>query len=343
MRFGSCRLYDSTRVQARAAVSTSARAEVTPQETPEDFLLAFEWQAEKEEQPRRKQKIVINTNDPEARLLSYGKEPARFVHKVHFGVDSKTGLVMDAVSTHRKEHLAMLEMLRREERRVESIGADKGYSTVECFRELEYMGIEAFIPVLDHANDKGNKYHLSDFTHLEESDIYICPAGKALSFGSVDRKKRSRTYYAKAQDCCMCPLRTKCLSKGKRRVLSVSEDRPLIERMKLANQLPKHSRIMNRRKAVIEGTNAHSKNWHGMSKARGIGSEAMEIQALMVGAVINVEKLLAHLNAQVCPFTNSAVGVTRRLLAGLERALERLISSIGANFCSNSDLNLSRC
>ncbi|MDM7912305.1 MAG: IS1182 family transposase [Methanotrichaceae archaeon] len=340
MKLGSCRLYDSTRVKARAGVNTTARTELTPQESPDDYLEAFEWQTEEEkatEDPRYGKKIVTNTNDPEARLLRHTGEPSRFVHKVHIGVDSATGLVTDVMSTHKKEHLAMIEMLRREEHKVESIGADKGYSAVECFRDLEAMGIEAYIPVLDHANDKGEKYHLSDFTYDARTDTYTCPAKKKLTFAGIDRRKNCRLYTARPKECASCSLRSQCLRGKTRRALHISEDRPIIERMKEVNRLPKHARIMDRRKTVVEGTFAHAKNWLMMDRARAIGREAMEIQALLVGAVINVKKLLAHLESQTGSVAlQSALDALCRLMQGLQALCE-------VTLWPKSGLKLSRC
>jgi transposase len=289
MRLGNCRLFDSTRVKARASTNSPAKVELEPETQPQEYLDAFDWQ---EDNPHGR-KLVVNTNDPEARLIRHGNEPSRFVHKVHMGVDSKTGLITNVMASHKPDYQAMIEFLRREEG-IDCIGADKGYSATECFRELEAMGIKAFIPVLDHSNDKGDKYHLSDFTYRMEDDTFICPAGKTLRMVCAQPAKRRRMYAANQSDCAQCPLRDRCTS-GKRRTLTVSADRPLIEKVKFYARLPRYARVMSRRKAVMEGTFAHAKAWCGMSRARGVGREAMDIQATLVAAVINVKKLLAHL------------------------------------------------
>jgi len=288
MRLGNCRLFDSTRVKARASTNSSAKVELEPEIQPQEYLDAFDWQ---EDDPHGR-KVVVNTNDPEARLIRHGNEPSRFVHKVHMGVDSKTGLVTNVIASHMADHQAMIDFLRREEG-IDCVGADKGYSAIECFRELDAMGIKPFIPVLDHSNDKGDKYHLSDFTYRMEEDAFICPAGKTLRMICDQPAKKRRMYAAKQSDCARCPLRARCTN-GKRRTLTVSIDRPLIEKAKFYTLLPRYARVMRRRKAVMEGTFAHAKAWCGMSRARGIGREAMEIQATLVAAVINVKKLLAH-------------------------------------------------
>ena len=297
MRLGSCRLFDSTRVKARASKDSSAKVELELSEQPDEYLDAFDWQSQTdkaEDDPRYGKKLVINTNDPEARLIRHGNEPSRFVHKAHFEIDSATGLVVNTMAGHKSDHLAMVELLRQESRHVDSIGADKGYSAVECFRELEKMGIKGFIPVLDHSNDKGNKYHLADFTYREEEGAYICPGGNVLRFVCIDSKGNKR-YQAKATDCSVCPLRLACISKGKRRTLTVNADRLLIEKMKFYGRLPKYARVMRKRKTLMEGTFGHAKVWCGMHRARGIGNDAMEIQAAVTAVVIDVKKLIAHL------------------------------------------------
>jgi transposase len=334
MRLGSCRLFDSTRVKARASTSSSAKVELELSEQPDEYLDAFDWQTESEDpkdDPRRGKKLVVNLNDPEARLIRHGNEPSRFVHKMHLEVDSATGLIVNAMASYRREYEVMLEFLRQERRRVEAIGADTGYCAVECYRELERLGIKGFIPVLDHSNDKGDRYHLRDFAYRADSDTYTCPAGKTLRLACVQTKERRRRYQADPNDCGACPLRGECISKGRARTLTVSDDRALIERMKLANRLPKYARIMKKRKAVMEGTNAHAKVWCGMSQARGIGRDAMDIQGAMTAVVINVKKLIVHLrkpSLDVSGALQSVLALCRHVM-GASRALTALLKRNG--------------
>ena len=328
MRLGSCRLFDSTRVKARASKDSSAKVELELGEQPDEYLDAFDWQSQTEnpeDDPRYGKKLVVNTNDPEARLIRHGNEPSRFVHKAHFAVDSATGLVVNTMAGHKSDHLAMVEFLRQENRHVDSVGADKGYSAAECFRELERLGIKAFIPVLDHSNDKGNKYHLSDFTYRKEEDAYICPGGNALRFVCMDSKGR-KLYRANRTDCASCPLRSACISKGNRRTLTVSADRQIIEKMKYYNRLPKYARVMRKRKTVMEGTFGHAKVWCGMEKARGIGNDAMEIQASITAVVIDVKKLIAHLRRA----SSGAYWHVLRLLGRIRRLPAALQAVLGS-------------
>jgi hypothetical protein len=75
----------------------------------------------------------------------------------------------------------------------------------------------------------------------------------------------------------------------------VNADRLLIEKMKFYGRLPKYARVMRKRKTLMEGTFGHAKVWCGMHRARGIGNDAMEIQAAVTAVVIDVKKLIAHL------------------------------------------------
>lgn len=317
MRLGNCRLFDSTRVKARASTTSSAKVEIEPEVQPQEYLDAFDWQ---EGDPHGR-KLVVNTNDPEAKLIRHGNEPSRFVHKVHMGVDSKTGLVTNVMASHKADHQAMIEFLRTEEG-IDCIGADKGYCATECFRELEAMGIKAFIPVLDHSNDKGDKYHLCDFVYQTGDDTFICPAGKTLRMICTQPAKKRKTYAIKQSDCAQCRLKDRCTS-GNRRTLTVSSERQLIESMKSCARLPRYARVMSRRKAVMEGTFAHAKVWCGMSRARGVGRDAMEIQAALVAVVINVKKLLAHLGEDPFSSFRPVFALVSRLLKvsdGLRRS-----------------------
>jgi len=302
MRLGNARLFDSSRIKARASISSSpAKAELELAENLEDYLQAFEWQTYYEnpkDDPRYGEKLVVNSNDPEARLLRYSNEPSRFMHKVHWEVDCKTGLVVNTTASHKPEHEIMLDFLRTEKRNVISVCADAGYSDIECYKELERMGVKAYIPFRDHANDKGKKYHHVDFIYDKEEDIYTCPNGKRLRRYVRDKSRRRTGYKAEKTDCACCPMRDSCIDKDtNRRTLTISDDRPYIETIKQANQMSAYKRMMRRRKTVMEGSFAHAKTWCGMTLTRGLGLAAMRIQAAITAMVINVKKLVAHVLA----------------------------------------------
>ena len=90
--------------------------------------------------------------------------------------------------------------------------------------------------------------------------------------------------------------------------------------MKFHSRLPKYARIMRKRKTVMEGTIGHGKVWCGMDRARGIGNDAMEIQAAITAVVIDVKKLIAHLRRA----SSGAYWHVLHLLARYKRLLAAL-------------------
>lgn len=97
----------------------------------------------------------------------------------------------------------------------------------------------------------------------------------------------------KGIDCISCPLRDKCIDKEtKHRTLTITDDRPYIDKIKLSNLMPDYKRMM--RKTVMEGTFSHAKTWCGMRYARGVGRASMWIQAALTAIVINIKKLVVH-------------------------------------------------
>lgn len=95
--------------------------------------------------------------------------------------------------------------------------------------------------------------------------------------------------------------------------------------MKFHSRLPKYARIMRKRKTVMEGTIGHGKVWCGMDRARGIGNDAMEIQAAITAVVIDVKKLIAHLRRA----SSGAYWHVLHLLARYKRLLAALKAVLG--------------
>jgi transposase len=301
MRIGTCRLYDSTRVEARASKSNkTVTTEIVANESVADYLDAFDWQTEyhdPREDPRFGEKLVINANDREARLLRHEKEPARFVHNVHMAADSHTGLITKTTASFLPEHEVMLQFLAEETRRITSAGADSKYGPLECFHKLDALGIDACIPYYDHATEKRKGFfNLYDFTYDTQTDTYTCPAGKTLRRNYRKEDKKLTGYIAGRNDCSGCEMRSRCIQeKTKCRTLAVNDERPYVEEIKRRGKFPKHQRVKRLRGVVIEGTFAHAKQWCAMDRARGIGLAAMRIQAALTAVVINIKKVVAHI------------------------------------------------
>ena len=64
----------------------------------------------------------------------------------------------------------------------ERLAADSAYGSAEMLAWLVHeRGIEPHIPVFDKSERADGTFARADFTYDQQSDLYICPAGKELA------------------------------------------------------------------------------------------------------------------------------------------------------------------
>lgn len=109
-------------------------------------------------------------------------------------------------------------------------------------------------------NAKPSQFSASDFSFDGNKQVYLCPHGKELTCHARNQTNRFRIYdlyRARAQDCAVCPLRSRCLSKptSSRRYLSVQVDTQppnLIDEMKAKIDSEQGKQIYARRLGIVE-------------------------------------------------------------------------------------------
>ncbi|ORC27000.1 hypothetical protein B4O97_19070 [Marispirochaeta aestuarii] len=144
----------------------------------------------------------------------------------------------------------------------ENLIADKGYSSLENYKQLEESNIKAFIKYQhwDQEKQKRSKkyrYRYWRFQYNAEQDCMVCPEGEKLQFkGEHSRKYRSgridyyRTYEGKT--CMQCSVRNKCTTSENRTVQINLERLRLNQRAREQLETPEGRQLYRRRKFEIE-------------------------------------------------------------------------------------------
>lgn len=324
LRPGRCRLFDSTLVKAQADMTGKSTIKLDPVENANDYLDALgEWEDAslpvesdegeagkkggsgwKRDEAKRKiregVKIPVNTHDMDAKVLFKPNQKVDFYHKCHFSFDASSGLVMDADAGHVPDATKMVEFLASEKEPVDTVGGDCGYFTIESQKWLKDKGITSLISVHDKSNNAGRVFGIDAFMYDEEKDEYVCPEGHVLKrYGSHDSGKKR--YRIGKNRCTGCELSSYCFRAGeggKQREITVNIDREIVEEAKARNRAWRYRRIRIRRSIVCEGSISTMKHYGGLGRARGIGEEAMAIQAKMAAVVNNIKKVLRFVERQ---------------------------------------------
>ncbi len=155
-------------------------------------------------------------------------------------VDDKSQVIVAAEAFgNGQEHAVLKPMLEQTESNLKEIYgqeeslagttvlADTGYFSEENLKATATMNIDAVIPDQkfrqrdsrfddrDRFKETTRKFSLDDFTHNEDENTYTCPNGKKLTYAGSSslHKMRGKRYHSNAEDCKVCPLRSKCFYK----------------------------------------------------------------------------------------------------------------------------------
>jgi IS5 family transposase len=154
--------------------------------------------------PERKPKALSPT-DPSAAWTSRGRNKVMFGYSLNYLIDMENAVIVDVEATPTrisKEVEATETMIKRTSETFDlkpgRIAGDVAYGTGKMLGWLMRQGIEPHIPVWDKGKRDDGSLSRDDFAFDKDSDIYVCPEGKAL------------LYRSSKHDCDPCPLKLKC-------------------------------------------------------------------------------------------------------------------------------------
>jgi hypothetical protein len=173
---------------------------------------------------------------------------------------------------------------------LEEVLADTGYNSGATLQYLEDNNIEGYIP-----NTSGYKPEREGFTYNSDKDEYICSQGAVLSFTTrvhVKDGHYKKVYLSSRKDCSVCPLREQCIGKSLTKKITVSEDKPLYEKMARRLQTKKGKRMSKLRGSTVEPVLGTLVNFLAMKRVNTIGIEQANKCATMAASAYNLKKLL---------------------------------------------------
>ena len=209
-------------------------------------------------------------------------------------VDEKHQVIVHAETGGSQDHNNLDPMLKGAKKNMQAIGkkpdyfqgkqftADSNYYCLANLALCQREQLDAYIPDIQfrkrdpqflhqqrfkngiHPRTRSTKpqtkFTDADFRFDAFRQIYVCPQGRILRCGAHRQHNRYQVYdiyRARPQDCAVCPVRSKCLSKPttSRRFLSIqvgSLHPNLIEHMKARIDTPEGRQIYSRRLAIVE-------------------------------------------------------------------------------------------
>jgi hypothetical protein len=225
-------------------------------------------------------------------------------YQAHYVVDGgKTRVVLDALVAPAEvtENRPVLDLLWhtcfRWKIRPHHVTADGKYGTLENIAALEEAGVRAYV-ALHESGSKPGSFPKGDFRYDPARDVYSCPAGKLLRpLGKKteveDRRAGKVTFYrARASECAVCQLRSRCTSNKNGRQLRRDPKERYAERVRAYRGTALYEKALRKRKVWVEPLFAEAKDWHGMRRFRLRRLEKVNIEALLIASGQNAKRLL---------------------------------------------------
>jgi len=208
---------------SRRMAKARQRAARERQERLEQALKEFE-QLKKEDKDKEQRRV--STSDAEARVMKQpggGYAPS---YNVQIDTDAKNGVVVAVGVVQAGNDFEQLEPgIDRVEHNLKEtpkeVVTDGGYVSKDTIVAMKERAIEYIAPCVDEAG-KGQssydnrgvsaEYHSLRFIYDAQSNSYLCPQGKTLSYEGKEQRhlQVSYRYRAKRSDCERCPMKSQC-------------------------------------------------------------------------------------------------------------------------------------
>ncbi len=178
----------------------------------------------------------ISVSDPDARRMRAGSGSV-VGYNAQAAVDHQNKLIVAEDVTNEETDLRQLSGMAKEAKANLGVGklevvADTGYCTTAEVVQCQEQGITAYVPKADtSANTAQGLYGKSRFQYDAAKDVYVCPAGTALTYRfSTDEKGRQVRYY-RTSACKGCALKKQCTRNRAGRTITREQDEAVMEAM----------------------------------------------------------------------------------------------------------------
>lgn len=243
---------------------------------------------------------TTNLTDPDARLMKThdGIRPA---YNAQAAVDSQYQVVVAANvvkdEADYNQLIPMIELVKQNTGKAPWITtADSGYYTLDNYRYFKKHERLGLVPDKMYQLEKLGKTKYipkSKFTYNEENDVYVCPAGNALTFycNTPYKGELLRNYYCRPGN---CALKSQCTKSEFRRVSKNPGDDLVTDmRNKLDSKLGES--IYKERMSTVEPVFGNIKKNKGFKEFRLRGLIKTNIELTIICIAHNLGKIHEYL------------------------------------------------
>ena len=209
----------------------------------------------------------ISLTDPDARsMATSGRGSGVVGYNVQTAVDTKHHLIVTHevtnVGTDRSQ-LASIATEAKATLEADSLDvvADRGYFNSTEILACEQKGITVTLPkpMTSGAKSEG-RFGKQDFRYVAAEDVYICPAGKRLSYHFTNEEHGLVLHRYWTNACQSCLIKRSCTTSKERRITRWEHEQ-LLEAVQ--RRLDEHPEKMRQRRETVEHPFGTIKAWMG--------------------------------------------------------------------------------
>jgi transposase len=208
----------------------------------------------------------ISLTDPESRLMK-NNEKLEVCYSAQVAVDSKHHLIPEYYVTNEavdSEQLARISKAAKDSLGVGrlKVTADMGFFNWQEIKNCLDDGITPYVPEIDRQSSHGFRrsvpepdFYKGRFTYDGGADTYVCPTGKRLEFrrwNTDHTGKRNKMYWPDPGVCEVCPLRQRCTTGKRGRIVVRWEHEEVIEELRKRNKTIEGLMLLKKRKELCE-------------------------------------------------------------------------------------------
>jgi len=252
----------------------------------------------------------ISLTDPDARsMATSGRGSGVVGYNVQAAADTKHHLIVaHKVTNIGNDRSQLSPMSKRTKDVLETdeleVVADRGFYSGEEILTCAQAGITVTLPKpMTSGNRSKGRFVKADFRYVKEEDVYICPAGKRLTyrFTTEEDGLMLRRYWTNV--CQSCAIKERCTS-GKERRITRWEEEHVLEAVQ--QRLDEHPEKMRQRRQTVEHPFGTIKSWMGsthfqMKTLKKVATEmALHVLAYnlkRVMSIIGIKPLMAAMRA----------------------------------------------
>jgi transposase len=267
--------------------------------TVRQYLVELEEQNPVEEPVHEQDQV--STTDPDSTYATKGGTPARLGYYDNYLVDNQSCVIVGVQATAARmsqETVAAQDMLTRftqwQGGAPESLAADTTYGNGEFLHWLLERGITPYMRTRDSIHKKKcGLYGDERFAYQPESNTYLCPEGKQLTYVGVNLRNRTHLYKATAKRCRGCSQKAQC-TRGLYKTIAIHIHEPARQHARELAKTPAFEMSQRARKKV-EALFAELKNQIGMRRLRLRRMKFVREQFFLAAAAQNIKRLVRFL------------------------------------------------